>query len=274
MKQVSQRNRRMDKKTPDSISRWDGLYQECRAAFAALNFLTILPINGNWLFSPQELGKSIAFYPIIGAVIGLLLLGVKSILSLLFPSTVVIALVIMFWSGISGALHLDGLLDTCDGVFGGKNPEERLKIMKDERVGAFALIGGILIILIKYISLEASVLIDDKVLLLAPIISRWGMTLAIVIFPYARKEGLGYTIKQFTNWKQAAVATIFTIIIIFFISGTIGLIIIIFSVIIVLIIPYYLVKKINGLTGDNYGAINEIIEVWVLLVYMATMKFI
>lgn len=268
------RSHKMDKNGLGSKIKKNAFYQECRAALAALNFLTILPVNRELIFSPQELGKSTAFYPIIGFLIGLLLLGLKRFFTILFPSSVVTILIIVCWAWISGALHLDGLIDTFDGIFGGTNPEERLKIMKDERVGAFALIGGILIMLTKYVILETVIAIDDKVLLLAPMISRWGMTLAIVGFPYARSEGLGYTIKIFSNWKRVVIASVFTIIAAWLISGVVGLMLILFSTIIVLVISYYVMKKISGLTGDTYGAINEIVEVWVLLVDAAFIKFI
>ena len=92
------------------------------------------------------------------------------------------------WVLVTGALHLDGFLDSCDGLFGGHTPEARLRIMRDERAGAFAVIGGILLMLLKYAALAGN---PHRIaaLILAPVVGRWGMAVAVVAFPYGRPRG-------------------------------------------------------------------------------------
>jgi adenosylcobinamide-GDP ribazoletransferase len=247
---------------------------EWRAFLAAFHFLTIIPPFNQKPIKAQELGKSIAYYPIIGGLIGLSLIVVDRLFSLVFPISVAGALLIAFWAAISGGLHLDGFLDSCDGILGGIDPEDRLRIMKDERVGAFALIGGILLIMIKYAALSSLFEFRDQALLLSPIVSRCGMSLAIVCFPYGRPIGLGKDFKSFASWRQAIIALVLTIIAASILSGFSGFIIAVISSVFVLGIASFIVRRIPGLTGDSYGAINELVEVLVLLAFTAIPKIL
>src|ERR1019366_7911728 len=106
----------------------------------ALQFLTIAPPVIRRLFTPQEMGRAVGFFPIVGLILGGLLFGLDETLRLLWPPGISAALVLLAWVLLTGALHMDGFLDTCDGLFGGHTSEERLRIMKDERVGAFAVV--------------------------------------------------------------------------------------------------------------------------------------
>ncbi len=269
MKPASQKKRVMSNNERETKTKLDIVTCEWRAAMAALHFLTIIPPFSHKPFDAKDLGKSVAYYPIIGGFIGLFLLVVDRLLSLIFPISVVGALLITLWVGVSGALHLDGFLDSCDGILGGANSEDRLRIMKDERVGAFALIGGLLLILIKYTSLVSLFNLRDQALLLSPIISRWGMSMAIVCFPYGRTVGLGKDIKSFADWRQALISTILTVIGAWIIAGFWGILILIIASLFFLGISYFFIKRIPGLTGDSYGAINELVEVLVLLAFSA-----
>lgn len=245
---------------------------EWRAIFAAFHFLTIIPSFSKSLFTAQELGKSVGYYPLIGGLIGLSLLVIDRLFSFLFPMSVVGTLLIAFWVAVSGGLHFDGFLDTCDGIFGGTNPEDRLNIMKDERIGAFALIGGILLICIKLTSLNDLSNFRDQALLLAPIISRWGMSIAIVGLPYGRLDGLGKDIKAYARKKEGIIATIFMLGFGILIAGLPGIFIIVVAFIFVMGSSRYIITKIPGLTGDCYGAINEMIEVLVLLGFLVVTR--
>ena len=102
---------------------------------AALTFLTIIPLPRRWKVSPEEVGQSAAYFPAVGAIIGLILVGLNWLLSLLLPSAVVNVLLIVSLVVISGALHLDGFVDTCDGIASYKSVEERWQVMRDSRVG-------------------------------------------------------------------------------------------------------------------------------------------
>jgi adenosylcobinamide-GDP ribazoletransferase len=177
-------------------------------------------------------------------------------------------LILALWVILSGALHLDGFLDTCDGLLGGYTPESRLNIMRDERVGAFALAGGVLLLLTKFTALGA---IGDRLgaLLLAPTLGRWGMSLALFAFPYARSQGLGREIKDHTTRREIILASLVALPVAWFAGAWLGLLAVGATILVVWGGSIFIMRRLPGLTGDTYGALNELIEISVLLILVA-----
>ena len=209
---------------------------------------------------------SAAYYPLIGGLIGLLLWGADTLLALVLPVPVRSALILALLVVITGALHMDGLLDTFDGLFGGFTPERRLEIMRDESIGAFALAGGVILLLIKFTALNAvAPELRPGTLVLAPTLGRYSMTAALVGFPYTREQGLGREIKDNAHWPQFTIAIILGLMISWFTTGWIGLVCLTIAGISTWISARFTLNRIPGLTGDIYGAINEIVETIVLL---------
>ncbi len=179
----------------------------------------------------------------------------------------IVALVI-----ITGAMHLDGLSDTCDGIAGHKSVKERWKVMHDSRTGAFGVVGVVLILLVQYLVLsQVPPHKMTAVLLFMPSVSRWAMVYAIFAFPYARPTGLGKAYKTATGWQHLIIATVIILAIagglypLFFVTGflLVGGVLIITTA-----FAFYLKYKFAGLTGDTYGAINEVAEVFTLLFFL------
>ena len=152
----------------------------------ALQFLTTVPPLLRRTVTPDELGRSVAFFPLVGLLIGLLLFGLHRLLFAAFPSAILLGV----WILCSGALHFDGFVDAVDGLLGGRTAEDRMRIMRDERVGAFAIAGGGTLLLLKFAALGV-VGVAPVAFIAAPLLGRWVMSAAIVLFPYARAEGLG-----------------------------------------------------------------------------------
>jgi adenosylcobinamide-GDP ribazoletransferase len=235
---------------------------------AALQFLTIVPPVIRRPFTGPELGWSLAFFPVVGGLIGGMLLGLDRFLGLAFPPALGAALILAAWVLVTGAIHLDGFLDTCDGLFGGRTPEDRLRIMRDHRVGAFAVIGGILLVLIKYQALVA--LADCEIaLILAPILGRWGVVPAVVLFPYARPEGLGRDMKDHAGWWVLLLASVFAIAAAWWAAVLMGLFCASIVFIALLMIGLLVLQRVPGFTGDLYGFCCEIFEILVLLTLVA-----
>ncbi len=241
---------------------------------AALKFLTIIPLPWRREASPEELEGSIGYFPVIGLIIGLILAGLNWLLSLLLPSAVVNGLLIVSMAVISGALHLDGFVDTCDGIAGHKTVEDRWRVMHDSRAGAFGIVGVFLLLLVKYVSLNS---VPENLLLvtlvLMPVVSRWAMVYTVFAYSYARPAGLGKIFKQGASWQRFTTATVITLavaiglarlanITYFYLAG---LAIMLAIWVIVVAMATYLKRKFAGLTGDTYGAINEVAEVCVLI---------
>lgn len=240
------------------------------ALLTAIQFLLISPAFIRRPFTAIELGASVGYYPIAGLILGALLVFAHELFAFFLPPLLTAALTLAVWIFLTGALHLDGFLDSCDGLLGGFTPDSRLEIMRDERVGAYALAGGVLLLLIKFSSL-ASISMILPALLLAPVLSRWGMAVALVAFPYARSQGLGRDMKDHATIRQAIRATIFTLVIVVVLSLWYPIVPIAVSLAAAAIVSWLTARialaLIPGLTGDLYGAINEIVEVFVLMIW-------
>ena len=118
---------------------------------AALQFLTTIPLPWRREVRPEDLGRSIGYFPLVGLIIGLILAGLNWLFSFILPPAVVNGLLIVSLAIISGALHLDGLVDTCDAIAGHKTTEDRWQIMHDSRAGGFGIVGVVLLLLVKYV---------------------------------------------------------------------------------------------------------------------------
>jgi adenosylcobinamide-GDP ribazoletransferase len=239
------------------------------SCLAAMQFLTIAPPLIRGSFTETEMGRTVGYFPLVGLLIGGFLLGLDRLLGLFLPPSVTAALVLTSWILCTGALHLDGFLDTCDGLFGGRTPEDRLRILRDERVGAFAVIGGFLLLLVKFQSLTA-VANRGAALCLAPVLGRWGMSVAVVAFPYARAEGLGRIMKVHAGWGQALLASAIAAVGAWCIAGPFGWLVLLLSGALMFLTARFAMTRLPGLTGDIYGAICELLEVLVLLSFVAS----
>lgn len=243
------------------------------AFIASLTFLTRIPVpQRDSLYDPGIFSRSTIFFPVVGGIIGLVNGGLYLILGAVLPVHVIAVVIIMVPIFMSGGIHLDGLLDTCDGIFSGRSRERSLEIMRDSRVGSMGVIAGIVDILLRYsilISLPAETL---PVLLIAqPVVGRWFMTVALHLFPYARKEGgLGQGFNQHKKRLYIILSTGLTLLMVYFPFGLGGLGIIGLAGIASLLIALWVAHRLDGLTGDVYGALNEVTEIIFVLLWLAT----
>ena len=235
---------------------------------AALQFLTVLPPIIRRPFTAQEMGRALGFFPLAGAILGGSLAALDWGLTRVLPQEVAAAAILGVWVYATGALHLDGFLDTCDGLFGGYTPEDRLRIMRDERIGAFAMAGGGVLLILKYAALAHS---PDRFasLLLAATLARWTMPGVIVLAPYARPQGVGRALKDHAKREQLAVATAITLVVVWFAKGWLGLAAALLATAAAWAVVRFTLKRLPGLTGDVYGAICELTEALILVLVTA-----
>lgn len=233
----------------------------------AFGFLTILPVT-----SPGEApsASSRAWFPFVGLAIGALLVGLDALLRLGLPAIVVGALLLAAMLIVTRALHTEGFLDCCDGLFGAYTPEERLRILRDTHVGAFAVIGGAALIVTKW-SLLASTPEAARIglLLVFPCLSRFGMLATMSIFPYARTEGLGSSFMEGRHWWQVGAGLVTAALAAGLFLGPGGLVL--FGVVsaVALGLGRWMTGRLGGMTGDAYGAVNEMGEVSALIIGIA-----
>ncbi len=236
---------------------------------AAWQFLTSIPLPRPREASPGEMGRSAVYFPVVGLIIGGILVALYWLISFILPVAVVNALLIVLLVAVTGALHLDGFVDTCDGLAVQPTVEDRWRVMHDSRVGAFGIIGVVLLLLVKYVSLSnvpGSLMIAT--LLFLPVVSRWAMVYAVFAYPYARPSGLGKVLKQGLGWRGFTMATVITLAValaMFPLWHFTGLVVMPGVWITAVVMAVIFKRKFAGLTGDNYGAINEIAEVVVLI---------
>ena len=210
----------------------------------------------------EALASSMIFFPLVGLSIGGCLFLIYRGGSLIFSPLLSNLLVLLGWIAITGALHLDGFMDTVDGLAGGKNRQERLKIMSDSSAGAKSVVGLVSLLGLKFLLLvEIEPSLKMGTLLFAPAVGRWSMVLAAHLAPCAREEGLA---KAFITHKGGAVVfwTSLTLAILgLVIFRSSFLLVIGICLVVMYVSTLYFKSRIGGITGDTLGALNEIIEV-------------
>jgi adenosylcobinamide-GDP ribazoletransferase len=233
----------------------------------AFQFLTIFPAVIRRVFTAAELGRAVGFFPFVGLALGGIYYGMEIGLRLIFPAPLVAVLILAGGLLLTRGLHFDGFLDSCDGLFGGFTPERRLEIMRDSRVGAFGVAGGGMLLLAKYAAILS--LTNVFGLLLAPVLGRWVLSMAVFAFPYAREKGLGRDMKDNVRWPQVMLATAVAVLAAWSFAGWTGLLAFALSGIMLWLGAGFVLRRIPGLTGDSYGALCEMTELVVLFTFAA-----
>lgn len=246
-----------------------------------LQFLTRIFVVKQSVWTEKSFGESVKYFPAVGAILGIICAGVVGAINFftsgnlpLFTGAVGFALMII----LTGGIHCDGLMDSADGLFSGREREKILEIMKDSRAGSFGVVSMILIA-----AIEVSTLAELARLSLwwlcvaiysAPIIGRLMMVLTIGIFPYARPTGMGKAFAQFTTRRTiifAAGETILLLLPLNFI-GEIFFLCAAAATLIALIVTWrfanFATEKIGGVTGDIYGAITTLSEMFALITFL------
>lgn len=242
---------------------------------AALRFLTIMPVPGTHRFDDAAWGQATAWYPAVGLVLGAILAGLDWGLRWLFPDGVAAALLLVAWVALTGALHLDGFIDCCDGLLAPVQRERRLEILRDVHAGAFGIVGIVLLLLSKYAGLVAlQGAIRPASLILIPTLARWCMTGAVLLYPYARSgSGLGQKAKTGAGRWQMAIATGTALLACGLAAwaglGWTALLLLLLTALGSFLIAQWIQSRLGGLTGDAYGAICELAETLSLLAVVA-----
>jgi adenosylcobinamide-GDP ribazoletransferase len=228
----------------------------------AVTFLTILPVSFRKLPEPDAVARSRFWYPLVGLLLGALLGGATALLVAWGRSPLLAAfLVLAAWVLLTGALHLDGFCDLCDGLFGGHTPEDRLRILKDPHLGTFGLAGGVLLLLGKFVLLH-EILVHAPAR--APLLVAAAVTAARCLVlcmaagaRYPRTQGTGKTLVEATRrWEAVPFALVATgaawaagapLAVLPALLGVLGL-------------RWLCARRLGGITGDCLGAAIELAE--------------
>lgn len=251
------------------------------AFFFALTFLTRLPSPVKIVYSDKLPSKSLLFYPLIGTIIGLILILLDILFSFFFSNNISNVLLLIALIYLTGGLHLDGFIDTIDGIFSCRKKEIILEIMHDSLVGSFGSIAIMLLLLLKYnLFMEISNPARVPLFILMTSISRYIVLIVIYKYPVAVSSKLGRDFNYNLTSNNLILASIYCLFLCLFLSYFTGfnifveIIIILFSYLVIVLFANHVTKKIEGLTGDIYGAIVEISEVMLLISFLITNRFI
>lgn len=233
---------------------------------SALQFLTTIRIAKLAVSSTEEFARSMLYFPLVGLLIGGLLTAIGYGAAIRLTPGVVGAVILVTEIMLSGGLHLDGYMDTMDGIFSGRPREKILEIMKDSRVGAHSVIavGGLFIL--KYALLVEAVSLNLwPVIVLMPALGRFTQGIGTALFPYARPEGLGKGFAQFFSWRHLAITGVYTAGAAYLLLNWRGLVLWGAVALWGWVFARFVTGRIGGLTGDVYGAISELSELAALL---------
>jgi adenosylcobinamide-GDP ribazoletransferase len=241
-----------------------------RLYLIAMQFLTIIPLPFNTRCQKEDLGRTTACFPLVGLTIGGLLLGLDWLIDPWLNRPLTAALLVTALAVISGALHLDGLADVCDGLAARGNRERFLAVMKDSHVGAVGAAGLALGLLLKWQALLAVPAETTwQALLLFPTLGRCSQVLAMAGAKHARQDGLGSAFIQGMAAWHLVVALCITVASCLALLPFKGMIALTAVFAVTLIVKGYFQNRLGGLTGDIIGCICEISEIMTLIILSA-----
>ena len=233
----------------------------------ALSFLTILPFGQGSSVEGKRLARSMAFFPLVGLVIGLILAIAYFLLLFLLPKAFVLWLTIGLLALLTRGLHLDGFADTMDGLASGGSKERILEVMRDSRIGAFGVISLIFLIGGKYLALDqiSNVSLPSSLILMV-VMGRNSMVLVCFRSPYARPgEGLAKPFTENLGYRETALSLAMAFGIAFLAVGVKGILVFLGIVLFSLGYRFFFIKKLGGVTGDVLGGANELSELLSLI---------
>ncbi len=227
----------------------------------AIAFYTCLPLSPNW---PIQLAGAAKWCPWVGLLLAGILWGVQGLLAFLrVPPLVASVLVVALWLGLTGGLHLDGAMDTADGL-AVRDQRRRLEVMADSRAGAFGVMAAIVILLLKVTALSS--LEKGSVLVWVLVLGRLAQVWAIARYPYLKSQGTGQLHKAsgvFPRdfWPSGLLVLFLS----FLLPLPLGQLL--FGLLLILLIPAWFQWQLGGHTGDTYGAVVEWTEALMLVAF-------
>lgn len=241
---------------------------------AALTFLTRIPLPRQPPCTPEVMAACCRYYPLVGFIVGAILALVFTATHQLLPMAPSIVITLIAGILVTGAFHEDGLADTCDGLGGSFHREDALRIMKDSRVGSYAVIGVTLAIALKITllsSLPAAAV--AATLIAAHMLSRALAASYLLNFPYVQ---LAEHSKVGTYARASITAPVFLVIAVSCMLLTTWLLDLRTALIctgalatVRWLFGRYLLRRLGGITGDCLGAAQQIGEVLVYGVIVA-----
>lgn len=240
------------------------------APLIALEFLTPLRLRRVEQWDDRSFGLAMAWYPLVGLLLGAVLLLIDRGLEQLLPSGPAAALLVAALALLSGGLHLDGVADTADGLAMQGDRAGRLGVMSEGNTGPAGVMALVIVLLVQWAALASLVSpVREAGLLLAPALARWSVVPVVLLFTPARPRGLGHALHATALPFAAPVATAIAIAACVALFGAPGLVLMAVAAAGGVVIAGASARMLAGVTGDTYGAAIEIAQAAVLLALIA-----
>lgn len=245
--------------------------KELKIFFTALMFYTRIPVPKSTGYSEENLNKATRYFPLIGIIVGSISALVFYGLQYILPKELAILISMAASIYITGAFHEDGFADFCDGFGGGYTKDKILSIMKDSRIGAYGSVGLVLILAIKFFSIQnIETSLIPIVIINAHAFSRIFPVIMIYTSYYSRMDASS---KTKPIGKRGSIASmIFAIIsgflFLYFIHWMAIFLAIVICSVVFLIFRAYILRRIDGYTGDVLGALQQLSEIGFYLSYL------
>ena len=232
----------------------------------AFGLMTTLPVRLPEDWAAGDSGRAAVWYPLVGLTIGALTWLVWKGTTFLFPPLVTGIITLIVWVLVTGGLHLDGLADCCDGLFASVPAARRLEIMKDPHVGAFGVIGLILILFLKAAALASLTHVSSFGIFLAASLARWCI-LPAGLLPLARPSGMASDFaagfqRSFIVWSAIIPLSLAILL------GLRGILASVAGLGAAALVLWLAKSRIGGVTGDVFGMLVEIVEAVILLTFL------
>lgn len=238
-----------------------------KSFFAAIGFLTIIPLPQTFRSDEKGLEKGVPYFPVVGLLIGAVLALIDNAAGWFLPVFPLSVLTVILMIASSGGLHIDGLADSADGFFSARPRERLLEIMRDSRTGVMGVVAVVSVIAFK-VSLLSSIPDDWRmwIILLMPIAGRSAIVIMMTALPYVRSTGgLASIFAKRRSWLHAVWAVLFLAVASIWAAQWIGFSAALATLIVTALFSFYCKGKIGGYTGDTLGAVCEIGELVLLL---------
>jgi adenosylcobinamide-GDP ribazoletransferase len=228
----------------------------------AIQFLTRLPVP-RVRFDPDSLARAAKFFPVVGLIIGLGASVLQRIAAPHLSHPLVALLVLTFLILITSGLHEDGLADTADGFGGGWNREQVLTILRDSRIGSFGALALVVSVLARFLLLSTlPVNRFTAFIVSAHVLCRWTTLPLSYFLPPAREgDGQGTRIAQKISLPSLLLGTLLSFAIVFYFMRIEFWIPVFVALVITTLSGLYYSRRIGGVTGDCFGATNQLTEI-------------
>jgi adenosylcobinamide-GDP ribazoletransferase len=240
----------------------------------AIQFLSRLPVPFQCPWNKQTSKWAARCYPLVGIVLGQVMLVVIWAFESYLPISMMTLLVLTIWVWLTGGLHLDGWMDVADAVGSNAPLEKKWEIMKDPHVGSFGIIAFVFLMAWKmmmiYSLLESKAAIYAFLFILA--FSRLGAVILMIFLPTAKQQGLAWEWKKSLNWVDSLYACVPIALILFFFQDF--LFFIPAYLLFIVLFGMWIRHRFKGTNGDLLGTAIEGGELWGLAIAWTYTSFV